>query len=351
MNHGFEIFFLYLGNADSILVRYYNQGVKTIILIDGGCKKHAPVVRKFLRDRGETLIHHLVCSHYHEDHAAGLIELVQDTSLTIGKAWVHTGTLAFDRVDRTRHQTFANLLRRIQASKETQNELVSTLRRRGILIEEPFAAPQAWIGPLLIVSPTKEFYNAQLELIRQDAIANALNQRYQKRDLQAMMEAAFGSASQAEEDDGELGGEPTSPENEISTVLLFPWTGTDSITRHFLLTADAGTAALTDLKNRSEQANGILKSLRWMQIPHHGSRRNMDINLIDYFKPVTSFVSAEGSKKHPSVKLVNAIKERNGTVYSTHYPPEKTEGTWLRQSDGVVPEVATTLATPLWEAS
>jgi len=348
--HGFEIFFLFLGNADSILIRHYNQGVKTVILVDGGCKKHASIVRSFLRDLGEAEIHHLVCSHHHEDHAAGLVELVQDASLTIRKAWVHSGALALDRIDRARFQAFGSLLRRIQASKETQNELLNALRKRGVLTEEPFAVSQAWIGPLLIVSPTKEFYNAQLELIRQENVASALNERYQRRDSRAIVEAVFGRSAQSEEDDGELGGEPTSPENEISTVLLLPWTNSDNTTKNFLLTSDAGTAALTDLKNRSEQAQGILKSLRWMQIPHHGSRRNLNIDLIDYFKPVTGFVSAEGSKKHPSVKLVNAIKERNGSVYSTHYPPEKTEGTWLRQSEGNVPELKITPATPLWDA-
>jgi beta-lactamase superfamily II metal-dependent hydrolase len=347
--HGFEVFFLFLNNADSILIRHYNQGVKTVILVDGGRKKHTPIVRRFLLDLGENELHHLVCSHHHEDHAGGLVELVGDRTLAIRKAWVHLGDLLVDRIDHSRFQAFGSLLRRAQASKETQKELVTALLNRGITPEEPFAVAQ--VGPLLVVSPTREFYNAQLELIRQEAVAKALNDRYQERDTRARMEA-IGFTKPAEEDaedDGELGAETTSPENEISTVLLLPSAGADGVTMNFLLTADAGTAALADLKARSENAKSLLKAVRWMQLPHHGSRRNLNVDLLDYYKPETGFVSAEGSKKHPSVKLVNAIKERKGRVYSTHYPPEKTEGYWLRQTDGLVPDLKTTPAVPLWD--
>jgi beta-lactamase superfamily II metal-dependent hydrolase len=345
--HGFEVFFLYLGNADCIFIRHFNQGVKTTLLIDGGCKKHAPIIRRFLSAQGENSINHLVCSHHHEDHAAGLVDLVQDVSLTFGKAWVHTGALAVDRVNITRFQIFEKLMHRIQESKRIQIELVSALQERNIPIEEPFA--YSWIGPLQVVSPTRDFYNAQLGLIHEEAIAQALNDRYEKRDLRRLMEAVFGQPTETEEEDGELGGEPTSPENEISTILHLPWLNTTGTYQRFLLTSDSGTAALTELKNRSEAERGILKNLRWMQIPHHGSRRNLNADLINYFRPVTAFVSSVGSRKHPSARLVNAIKESNGTVYSTHYPPEKDEGTWLRQTAGTVPEMPLSPATPLWD--
>jgi hypothetical protein len=202
-----------------------------------------------------------------------------------------------------------------------------------------------------LVSPTKEFYNSQLALIHQEAIASVLNSRYQARDLRALMENMFGQTPQVEEEEGELGGEPTSPENEVSTVLLMPWTQTlTNVTSFFLLTADSGTAALTLLKNQSINAGDMLKNLDWMQIPHHGSRRNLNADLIKYFSPKVGYVSAEGSNKHPSKKLVNAIKERGGRVYSTHYPPPKNEGYWIRESCGNVPQLNTIQLPPLWDA-
>jgi hypothetical protein len=70
-----------------------------------------------------------------------------------------------------------------------------------------------------------------------------------------------------------------------------------------------------------------------MQIPHHGSRRNVTKNLIDLFAPSTAFVSAEGSKKHPRRAVVNAFKDAGAKVYSTHYPTP----IHLRQYVGTVP--------------
>ena len=349
--HGFEIYFLYLGNADSIFLRHYNQGVQTNILIDGGRSKHTAVVREFLKARRETKIAHLICSHHHEDHAAGLVGLVNDTSLQIDKAWVHTGDLIEDRIDKSRFQAFGSLLKQSQATKAIQNDLIAALNHRRIPIEEPFAFKA--IGPLHVVSPTVEFYNAQLELIKQESVAEALNKKYSWKESLAMMHTLFGTKYdelfEAKDDDA-LGGEPTSPENEVSTILWLSWPTVNNTEDHYLLTADAGTAALTALKQRSTQVDDAFAQLRWMQIPHHGSRRNLNADLISYFRPKLAYVSAEGSKKHPSVKLINTLKEGGTVVYSTHYPPDKEEGSWLRLPVGNVPPVATSPAVSLWNA-
>lgn len=348
MYSGFEVFFLFLGNADSILIRHHAPGGKTVILIDGGAKQDTPVVRKFLAEIGETRLHHVVCSHPHLDHGGGLIDLVKDRSLSIDMGWVHAGDLLIDRINTSKYSTYSNLLRRAQASKQTQEELIAAFAARRIRVYEPFAFN--WIGPLQVVSPTLEFYHSQMERIRRDDIVEMLNERYKRRDNRALLESIFGNETEAQliEEAEELGGEPTSPANEVSTVLYLPFIQSDGAKKHFLLTADAGTEALTHLAQASAQANHILFQLNWMQLPHHGSRRNLNVNLINYFCPRTAFISAEGSKKHPSVKLVNAVKSAGGTVYSTHYKPPKNKGYWLRQTCGTVPPLSTTSIISLW---
>lgn len=345
---GFEVFFLFLENADSILVRYYAPEGKTTILIDGGAKEDTPIVLNFLRSLGETRLHHVVCSHPHLDHGGGLVDLVKDRSLSIEVGWLHAGDLLIDRLNMSKYSTYSNLLKRTQASKQTQQELIAAFAGRSIPVYEPFAFN--WIGPLQIVSPTPEFYNAQMERIRRDDIVEMLNERYKRRDSRVMLESIFGKEPEAPlvEETEELGGEPTSPANEVSTVLYLPFTQRDGTKKHFLLTADAGTEALGQVVQASSQSNHLLYQLSWMQLPHHGSRRNLNAPLINYFSPRTAFVSAEGSKKHPSVKLVNAVKSVGGAVYSTHYKPPKTKGTWLRQTCGTVPPLNVSPAIPLW---
>jgi beta-lactamase superfamily II metal-dependent hydrolase len=80
------------------------------------------------------------------------------------------------------------------------------------------------------------------------------------------------------------------------------------------LTADAGVQALTQAKNSYK-----LAGLNWMKIPHHGSRRNVNEELIGHFKPKFAYVSAAGNNKHPRKKVVNAFKSTGTRVFSTHY--------------------------------
>lgn len=360
--HGYEIYFQTLGNADSIFVRHHNQSVKTNILIDGGRKAHAKAVRSFLRDRGETEIHHLVCSHHHDDHAGGLVDLVQDETLIIHEAWVHTEEIMADVANLGRYEAlgYKKLVETLRASKQTQTDLIAAIQARGINLSSPWAP--ARIGPLILLSPTWQFYQEQLGKMREESLAKALNDRYLLRQMNRLFEVAVGNttlfgakAEEAEEEAGELGGEPTSPENEVSTVLWLPWDNGDGTRQSCLLTADAGTEALSCVMGISQRLEGTLKDclkeLAWTQLPHHGSRRNLNESLLDYFKPKTSFVSADGKVKHPSKKLVNAVKDRGGKVYSTHYPNKmECEGGWLWRHHGRVPQVSTSPATPLWEA-
>jgi beta-lactamase superfamily II metal-dependent hydrolase len=354
--HGFEIFFQALGNADSIFVRHYINGAQTNILIDGGRRSHAEAVRSFLRSLGETQIHHLVCSHHHDDHAGGLIELVKDTSLTFHQAWVHTEEIVADKANLAHYEArgYKKLVDVLRASKETQVELIAALKQQAIPMAPPFAGAQ--VGPLLILSPSKDFYNAQLQRIQQEAVAQALNDRYLKRQLNNLFDVFSGgqtlfgkAAEEKEEEEGALGGEPTSPENEVSTVIFL--NGRDFKTGSYLFTADAGTEALSSVKAISERFSNLLSRLTWMQLPHHGSRRNLNEDLLDHFKPTTAFVSAEGSVKHPSKKLVNAVKDRGGKVFSTHYPNnDEAKGHWLRKYEGTVPDISTSPAVPLYDA-
>jgi beta-lactamase superfamily II metal-dependent hydrolase len=86
---GLEIDMLSVGDADSILVTRWHSGIATRVLIDGGSAGCSDTVRAFLRQHGVIEIHHIVCSHGHDDHASGLISLVQDRTLNIGHTWMH----------------------------------------------------------------------------------------------------------------------------------------------------------------------------------------------------------------------------------------------------------------------
>lgn len=348
MNYnGIEIFFQDLGDADSIFVRHWDQGQCTNILIDGGYRKDCEQVVSFLceraRESGDIRIHHLVCSHCHDDHAGGLVKLVKDYPwIPVLNGWVHDTRNGLEALTSEREWQLhafsaSHLLAKVRASEQTRFALLEALEARRIPTFSPFAGDQ--IGPLAVLGPSEAFFAEQFRKLDDRATVRELNARLERREREAVF--GFNTVeARAADDTKELGGEPTSPENEVSTILAALWGGEVS-----LFTADAGCEGLT-----AAIANPfalLTKDLRWMQVPHHGSRRNLNQGLIDHFSPTTAFISCSGTVKHPSRKLVNALKNGGSTVYSTHY--SVSSGSWLRHAVGVVPRLSTVLAVPLYE--
>lgn len=194
------------------------------------------------------------------------------------------------------------------------------------------------IGFLHVCGPNQKFYEQLLtdftDIEKLSKMEESMTQ-YQNR---VLLEDIYENSPQMVTSGTELGEAPTEPENNSSTVL---WTKYD--TNQLLFTADAGIEALMEVKKKYY---GI-GNLRWMQIPHHGSRRNINEELINFFKPKTAFVSADGSKKHPRRAVVNAFNAIGSKVYSTHYPSPANK--WF--SLGVVPPRPDySAAIPLYEA-
>ena len=340
MKNGIEIFFQNLGDADSIFVRTWKNDIPTNILIDGGYRKDADQVSTFVGERlletGSDQIDHLVCSHCHDDHAGGVVELVNERHFRIGQAWVRDlrgdrSVLSLSRVSQLSMSQAKLVLEKLERSEKTRIELLEGLEKYypDTIISEPFYGEE--IGPLIVLGPTYEFFQQQYSKFDDRAFVTQLEARYQKRNQLA-------ASSSTEKPLGDY----VSPENEVSTILAYPF-NEDGNEKVYMLTADAGREGLNDVIYRYGSA---LKNVRWLQVPHHGSRRNLDEQIIAKLAPETCFISCAGNIKHPSVKLVNKLKHY-GTVYSTHYCVDS--NSWLRQSAGKVFNLSITPATPLYE--
>jgi beta-lactamase superfamily II metal-dependent hydrolase len=77
---------LNLGHADSILVTHWSAGLPTRVLIGGGEAPHYEQILEFLKGRGITYLNYIVCSHPHDDHAAGLVGIVN--GIEFSQAWM-----------------------------------------------------------------------------------------------------------------------------------------------------------------------------------------------------------------------------------------------------------------------
>ncbi|HTE20313.1 MAG TPA: hypothetical protein VK689_18260, partial [Armatimonadota bacterium] len=106
-------------------------------------------------------------------------------------------------------------------------------------------------------------------------------------------------------------GEDTQPQNNTSLVLLLEVEG-----RKYLLTADAGQQALWNAIQAAAELGVFLNDLAFLQVPHHGSRRNLSPQLLDWISARIAYIStaSEHTPKHPSQAVINEFLRRRTRV-------------------------------------
>ena len=362
---GFEIDFLPVGTAeksgDAILFRYKEDEKYKVILIDGGwddavdfwmksddgsTKENGSTsetiikhMRKHYYSEEEKMcIDHIICSHPDRDHIEGLLFLIHrcDGGLNcdVGNVWVNSP----DKFDRyyiavaknkndeelecfsEKHALSQEL--RYQANKVVIDHVWLPLRGGGpdLDIDYVWLPKQGGpvldyvkaIGPLIIASPSEEFYH--------DLVYGELKRQKSK-------------GGEVTPDNEGLEDYPkTSLCNESSTVLFGKL-----MDKQFLLTADAGIEALSRAYDYlKEEHNFQPGDLDLIQIPHHGSHNNVNATTLNNLlgeitneKRGKAIVSvAKGAKSLPAQSVIDAFEARG-------YSCESTSGTlkWFKCGD------------------
>jgi len=327
----FEVDFLSVGegakSGDAIALRYGNfagqRSEQTVIVIDGGTKESGEnLVTHIQKHYGTSRVDVVICSHSDADHSSGLtvvLEKLEVGRLFMHQPWNHAEDIAhlFDD-DRVTH---TGLEERAWRSLENARELEKLATRKKIPIVEPFSDTTKEV-----LSPSKDFYQKQLANFR------CMPQPAEQASLAKLGEAIRAALAEAikwitETWSTETLSEPeedaTSAENNSSVVLLL-----NLGDEKFLFTADAGVPALTEAVNRAEALGIDLKTVKYVQVPHHGSKRNVGPAVLDRIlgpkRPQenfdkSAFVSAakDSQPKHPARKVINAFQRRGAKVFST----------------------------------
>jgi beta-lactamase superfamily II metal-dependent hydrolase len=320
---GIEIDFLAVGegesSGDAIAVRYGNlfgtREQQTVLVIDGGTKDSGErLVQHVKQHYGTTHVNYMFSTHPDTDHVSGLIPVFEGLSvgaLVMHQPWDHAEAIChlFDdgRV------TPNGIEGRFQRALWAAHDLKEMAAAKKIPIVEPFAGLADANGVLRVLGPTQDYYRLLLAGFRcaPDPISA----------LKAFLSASVGLVKEAVSrvaeslaietltDDG-----ITSSENNSSAILYIQVPG-----RKVLLTGDAGIPALTGAADWAASAGIDLASLDFMQVPHHGSRRNVGPAILDRIKAKTAFISAgaDGGPKHPAKKVTNAILRRGGEIFAT----------------------------------
>ena len=76
-----EIHFIDVGMGDAILLRDYNNGAVTDMMIDTGDRNHTVAVTDYLKEQGVTDLQYLVLTHPHADHIGGANRILDNFTI------------------------------------------------------------------------------------------------------------------------------------------------------------------------------------------------------------------------------------------------------------------------------
>jgi beta-lactamase superfamily II metal-dependent hydrolase len=337
-NAALEVDFLPVGDGhkggDAIAVRFGDltgrRDAQFVMVIDGGTQDSgAALVDHVRKYYGTEQVDLAVSTHPDADHASGLkvvLEKLDVKRLWIHRPWEHASNI--HELFRSARLTNTSLERYIRKSLTNAHDLEDVADKRGIPIDEPFsneALPFRDIG-IFVLGPSKHFYEDLLPNFRSTPEAKAAED---DSFLLKLIEAAKSGAKQLLESWGiETLSDPeenaTSAENNSSVVLLLKVGG-----KALLFTGDAGVPALELAADHADALGVSLQAASFIQIPHHGSRRNVGPSILNRiigpklsegsFPKVTAFVSCckDGNPKHPAKKVTNAFQRRGANVIAT----------------------------------
>ena len=280
---GYEIDFLPVGegekSGDAIALRFGNlhgnRDEQTVVVIDGGFK-----------ETGKKLVEHIdkyyrtdyvdlaISTHPDADHVSGLTVVLEE--LRVGHLWMHQpwnrdGMAKLFRDDRVTDKSIREKLRKSLNGAKDLEELAG---EKGILITEPFVGTVDTTQSLLVVGPTEAYYEQLLVVLLEGEpvrAERALLGRLLAAGRKVLSMIAEGWDIETLTDEGE-----TSPTNNTSTIILF---GHDD--QRVLFTADAGVPAMMNALDLLEENNFDVSNLNMVQVPHHGSKRNVGPSLLD----------------------------------------------------------------------
>ena len=328
-----EIEFLPVGDGskagDAIVVRYGSDQQYELMVIDGGSKESGEQVVGHIRSHFGPFAHvsHAVLTHCDADHASGMREILQ--GLNVGCLWMLVpwwSAVEARPYFKDKRWTSEGLQTAIRREYDIIDDLISIARRRGVPIESPFAGK--YIGPFYTLSPHKPFYEALISQFDRtpepdQAAIEALGFWIGKQPnaLQRLYDRALAKAqtwmTESWDDEWLRNDGVTSATNESSVVLY----GSAINAGRILLTGDAGQRALGHAAWQAGQVGLPLQQFSFVQVPHHGSRRNVGPAILDALlgpkqmtgspPRFTAFVSApKDDATHPRQMVINAFLRR-----------------------------------------
>ena len=330
---GYEVDIIGVGqeskSGDAIAVRWGNlsdaRDEQKVVIIDGGFRESGQNVVDHVKKYYQTdAIDAVISTHPDQDHVSGLDVVLDELSvreLWIHKPWEHNRGLARKFADG--RVTDSSLGERLRKSLDSASDLVTKAEEQGIHIVEPFAGTTLYNqGELCILGPTRDYYESLIPEFdgMPEAKSTIKSLLSEFRETVAKTIRRFTSRWGVDSLDDE---DTTSVKNNSSVITQLIVED-----RRLIFTGDAGITALSHAADNPAFYSQRAK-LRFIQIPHHGSRRNVGPAVLNSLigepviqgesRNITAVASTakNGEPKHPRKAVMNAFTHRGAKVLAT----------------------------------
>jgi len=321
----FEIDFHPVGDGerggDAITIQYgrlnsvYNYSQK-VIVIDGGTLSSGKKIVEHIKTVYNTdTVDLIINTHPDNDHCSGLREVINN--LTVKEIWIHRPWLSskeFLNMFKDGRITTNSLKERLKDALNIVSEIESLVKSKGngiISLKEPFTGLTFDDGVITVLGPTEDFYKGLLSQFR--STPAPANESFMSKAFSAVKDTVQMIAEAMHIETLDESGE-TSPENNSSVISLFSYAG-----QKVLFTGDAGIPALKSVIGIANYNGILLNDLHALQVPHHGSKRNVSPSILNSIKAEGAYISCpkEGDPKHPAKKATNALIRRGMSPFVT----------------------------------
>ena len=314
-------------SGDAITVRWGDllgpREKQTVVVIDGGFRDSGQDVVDHIKKYYKTdLIDAVISTHPDQDHINGL-DVVLDAltvhQLWIHKPWEHNQGLASKFIDG--RVTDSSLGARLRASLDIASDLVAKAEDKGIQVVEPFT--DVTLGnhqELCVLGPTIEYYESLIpEFDGMPQVKDTMAST-----LVSGIRTAIRSVKRVIWGQDDLDDEDTTSAKNNSSVITQLVVGD----RRLLFTGDAGKTALSHAADQLDCRRHTAK-LSFIQIPHHGSRRNVGPQILnrlvgepvpkEQLRSMSAIASTakKGEPKHPRKAVMNAFTHRGVRALAT----------------------------------
>ncbi|MGN0227049.1 MAG: ComEC/Rec2 family competence protein [Paludibacteraceae bacterium] len=304
----YEVHFLKLGDADSIIIAY-KKSIETdliLVLVDAGNVSDSDKIKKEIWDNWQRrYIDFAVLTHPDKDHKGRFFGLLQSKDFMIKEFWMfcpwkrHVGALPPNSTP-IETPTIKDCFKVYNHPTDEMLNLIQLLSDKKIPIKDAYNGIGSTIIPITIVGPSLEFADRNASIMVSDFKEISDDSKFEAYvDNAEMTDEDAKSIIDTEDDD-------TSATNMSSLILLF------NPGRKFLLAGDASRASLMSIL--SGQTNTLAGAV--LKVPHHGSKHNLNTEIIEKLAPQQSAICASGSTRHPNNSIVYWLS-KYGNVYLT----------------------------------